>query len=187
MNINAKSFISQSIETVRRFCAENAGLSAIEFAFIAPVMVGLLMSSYEISDALTAYRRVSNVASTIADLTAQATDIDDAEMDDIENAGTVVMLPFGGNDLYMRVTSIVFDEHGDPSVAWSENKNWSDDPAACLANIPEATKVPNMSVICGEAKYKYSNVFGNFIPGFKYMEERYYLVPRKTIAVTRSN
>lgn len=184
--MNAKRFISKGKDTLRRLWEQDSGLSAVEFAFIAPVMAGLLMSAYEISDALTAYRRVSNVASTIADLTAQDTNVKDDEMADIMNSGAIVMTPYGSNFLHLRIVSIEFDNDGDASVAWSDTQNWSDDPSGCLASIPEATQIPNMSVICGEAKYDYSSLLGYLIPGIKYMEERYYLVPRKTIAVTRT-
>jgi len=109
----------------RRYAKNTRGIAAVEFALMAPAMLALMMTTYEMSEALTAYRRVTNVASTIGDLTAQDTTIDDGEMTDILNAGEVVLQPLEVGRLRMRIFSIVFDEDGDPSVAWADTRNWN--------------------------------------------------------------
>ena len=51
--------------------ARRRGVSAIEFALVAPALILLYVGTVEIGNALTVYRRTAQVAATAADLTAQ--------------------------------------------------------------------------------------------------------------------
>ncbi len=55
-----------------QFWRDARGVSAVEFALIAPVMITLLLGSVELSDVMIADRKATSVASTTADLVAQA-------------------------------------------------------------------------------------------------------------------
>ena len=54
-----------------RFMRDRRGVSAIEFALIAPLLILIYVGVAEIGNALTVFRRTSTVAATAADLTAQ--------------------------------------------------------------------------------------------------------------------
>ena len=54
-----------------RFARDRRGVSAVEFAFIAPVMIGLYFGCAEISDGVAADRKVSLIAGALANLAAQ--------------------------------------------------------------------------------------------------------------------
>lgn len=181
-NISKKT---KSLRYFRMFQKDEKGLSAIEFAMLAPVMASMALGAYEISDALKAYRRSANVGSTIGDLTTQATSITDNEMNEIFNAGKAVIAPLDVSKLHMKIFSIEFDNDGNPIVAWAEEEGWDTDPAGCLANIPEAVQIPNRSVVCSESKYDYVSVLEYFFSGVNEFDDRYYLVPRKTISIQR--
>jgi len=62
---------------LQRFHKSEDGVSAIEFAFILPVMVVMFLGVVEVSNYVMAARRVASVASTAADLVAQDTFIGD--------------------------------------------------------------------------------------------------------------
>jgi len=52
----------------RRFARDRRGVSAVEFALLAPVMIGLYIGCVEISDGVAADRKVSLIAATLANL-----------------------------------------------------------------------------------------------------------------------
>ncbi len=53
------------------FAADRRASPAVEFAFIAPLMISLYLDGVEISDAVAANRKTTIVARTVADLVAQ--------------------------------------------------------------------------------------------------------------------
>lgn len=82
--VRAKRFIKD-------FRDDNQGVAAIEFAFIAPVMLVMYFGLLEISMAVSADRKVSHSANVVGDLVTQLTVIDKAEMQDIMEATLAVM------------------------------------------------------------------------------------------------
>jgi len=67
------------------------GLAAIEFAFIAPIMIALYIGLAEISLLVTADRNVSHAASVTGDLATQIETLDLAEIENIFAATLAVM------------------------------------------------------------------------------------------------
>ena len=94
---------------IRRFGRDRRGVSAVEFAFIAPVMIGLYLGCAEISDGVAADRKVSLIAGTLANLTAQATTLLPADMTNIFNASGAIMAPYNAANLTMTVTCLSID------------------------------------------------------------------------------
>ena len=80
---------------MRRLQANDQGVAAIEFAFIAPLVFTLFVGAVEVSQAFTVDRRVMQVASTTGDLVARAdASITQSEMSDIMAVGSYIMLPY---------------------------------------------------------------------------------------------
>jgi Flp pilus assembly protein TadG len=98
---------------------EERGVSAIEFALIAPVMLVLYVGAVEIGNALTIDRRVSLVASTAADLVAQKKTTSNAELKDVANVATGILTPYTTKPLKIVLTSVVADQNNKGKVAWS--------------------------------------------------------------------
>ena len=79
----------------RRFGRDRRGVSAVEFAFIAPVMIGLYLGCAEISDGVGADRKVSLTAggarqSDGAGHRPSAT----ADMSNILDASSAIIAPY---------------------------------------------------------------------------------------------
>ena len=68
---------------LKSFWRDRRGVSAVEFALIAPVLVIFYCGLAELTQAMMAQRRLSNIASSIGDLVAQSAQLNDASRDDI--------------------------------------------------------------------------------------------------------
>ena len=79
------------IAFLRRFGRDRRGASAVEFALIAPLMLGLYIGCVEISDGVAADRKVTLTAGALANLTSQVTTMITADMDNIFAASTAIM------------------------------------------------------------------------------------------------
>jgi Flp pilus assembly protein TadG len=147
------------LRRLRTFARAQAGLAAVEFALIAPMMVFLVFGSVELIDALGANRRAQNAAASLADVVARDTEVSDDERDGFWAALDVLMYPDVGDTMYVCITSMSIDEDGEPSVVWSEAHNavaGGACPSLAAADLPAAMRAPNTSVIVTETTYNYT-------------------------------
>ena len=87
---------------LRRFRQDQSGVSAVEFALLAPIMIALYFGMVEVCQAYMAQKRMSHVTSMVADLTAQAQSVTRNDLTDIFNIGNQIMEPFSPTPLQTR-------------------------------------------------------------------------------------
>ena len=116
---------------IRRFGRDRRGVSAVEFAFIAPVMIGLYLGCAEISDGVAADRKVSLIAGALANLTASCSSsnanagscanniISTTEMGNIFDASSAIIAPYSAANLSMTVSCLSVDANKIATVKWS--------------------------------------------------------------------
>ena len=171
-------------QAARTFAAEERGVSAIEFALIAPVMVAFLLGSIEVNLLLTADRKVTQLTSTIADLVAQDDVITADEMEDIFIAASTILQPYSPAPLKMRVTSVIMDEDGDATVAWSQGKGMTALSPGSSVSTPDGILQNNTSVIMAQVTYDYDSLIGSFVNTNIQLDDTFYLRPRRSASVT---
>lgn len=168
-----------------RFRRANRGLAAIEFALIIPVMLATFFGIAEIANYILAARKVANVASSAADLTAQDTVIDDGEMADIMGALDVVLRPFDPEEAQIRITSVVADADGDTNVAWSDARNTGAYAEGTPIDVPDGIVPDNQGIIMTEVSFTYKTLFGMFLTDGITVSDTFYLKPRRSTTVER--
>jgi len=168
----------------RRFLKDADGIAAIEFALILPVMFIIFFGVVEVSNLLSEDRRVTRVASTVADLVAQDNIVTVAELEGIFEASSAIMGPpeEGEAQVSIVVTSIVMDEDGDIEVDWSRAKNGTprgtDD-----VSPPDGILEPNTSVILAETSFEFSPLVAVLLDAHYTLEDEFYLRPRRSLRV----
>jgi Flp pilus assembly protein TadG len=168
-----------------RFWRDRRGVSAIEFAIIAPVMIAMYFGVGELSGGMMSERRASDVASTIGDLVAQCGRVNDTDLTDIWGAATTIMRPFTTSTLKMRITSIVGDSSGTPQVVWSKVSNWTAVSSPSQVALPTGMiTTSGESVVVAEAQYTYNSPVNYVTKNGLVFNEKFFLKPRKTNAVT---
>ena len=160
------------------------GISAVEFALIAPLMITLLLGSVELSDVMIADRKATSVASTTADLVAQAIQIDNSEITDIFTAATAIMNPYDASGVEVRITSVNI-ETSTTEVGWSDAYNTTPYAPGSSFTLPTGLGLPGGSVVVGEVKYTHNSVIGQFLGGPKEITDTFYMQPRRTLRVLR--
>lgn len=178
-----KSIVEHLTARARRIARNSEGVSAIEFALILPVMVIMFLGAVEFSHALTVDRRVSAVASAVADLTAQTDKITASEVQDMFTAATSIMSPYSSTPISMVVTSVVADEDNKTTVDWSCAENGSPHAKGSNYALPEGLTQPFSSVIVAEVSYSYTPPIGQYMTGGLTMSETFYLRPRRSLTV----
>ncbi len=160
---------------------------------ITPFMIVLLIGMVELTTGLNHDSKVRQIASTMADLVAQAEIISTSEVDDLFKAGDEIIAPYSSTPLDIIVASISFDEDGDPSVDWSYGSATSSPWSNCSAppiTLPSTIQVANTSIVVGRATYTYTPLFAslaqNIFPRAVSMTlgDTFFLRPRLTSTVT---
>jgi Flp pilus assembly protein TadG len=115
----------------RAFGIDDSGLAAIEFAFVLPLMLAIYLGIVELSNGLSASRKVDLVAHAMSDLTGQITGggagsgqaaITDAEMQQIFLAGAALIAPLSATPLTITISEVNIQL---VSGAYKATVNWS--------------------------------------------------------------
>ena len=130
---------------------DRSGAGAIEFAFIAPILLAIYLSSFEITTGYTTARKVLKAASTVADIVTRQTSVDKAFLNGMIDTAEATLAPDSTQDMTMKVTGITIDSTGSAKVLWSWNE-LGGAPYAKGANaeVPEDMRSPSSFLIRAE-------------------------------------
>jgi Flp pilus assembly protein TadG len=169
----------------RRFAADRSGTSAVEFAVLLPLMLVMYFGSIQITDAISADRQVTLVASTVAEITSQCINVTSTDISTILGAASAVLAPFPVNNATVTLSSVTIDNSGNATVAWSQSSPAGSQRSGTVTNlVPQGLLVANTSLIWGEATYNYKPTIGWVITGTLQMYDQIFLRPRQSTSVT---
>jgi Flp pilus assembly protein TadG len=138
----ARYLFDRSAALLQSFRRENGGVAAVEFAFIMPVMMLLVLGIYTISSSAAAHRKLTLAAGAVTSLIAEASTVTTNGVNDIFTAGSLVMAPFSTAISHVYIYKVKAD--GRSCVDWSY-------PASGTAQTPSSP--PAGLVPAGKAGY----------------------------------
>lgn len=162
---------------IRRWCGDERGVSAIEFAMLAPVLILFYMGMTEFCQGFMAQKRMGHVSAMVADLIAQEETVTPATVDDIFDIGGLIMKPFPTATLHQRVSS-VSRASGSATVDWSRGDGMTPRAVGSTMTLPTDLVEDGESVIVAEVTYDYDSAADYLMPGLTRFSHTYYLRPR---------
>jgi Flp pilus assembly protein TadG len=180
--------LAPSARLIARLIADRRGVSAVEFALLAPVMILIYFGLTQFSLAYMAERRASHTAAMIADLVAQSGKTSVRDLQSVAAIGQMLMKPFSATPLTTRISSVTMDDRGRAWVDWSYSSN-----AEVLQPLSKTTPITDLptglasdkeSLIIGETRYEYQSAFKDMMPALTTFGRKYYLRPRTVNQVT---
>lgn len=96
------------------------GMALIEFGFAAPVLVALVMGSFELGRMLLVHQKTEKVAYTVSDVVTQSTSVTNAQLANIVTAASEIMQPFAFGANGVVIITSVYQNGVDvpPTVRW---------------------------------------------------------------------
>lgn len=182
--------ISKKIRAlVARIRGDQEGVAAVEFAIVLPILALLFLGTFETGQALTVDRRVTQAASSVADIIAQGDTINDAGLANVVTLAETIMRPYDGNALDVTIISVIADADGNTTVGWSYKKGggepYSPGDSYTMDGDVANLMTPTSSVIIAETKFNYVPAIGMLLKSGIELSETFYLRPRKSLFVTK--
>lgn len=170
-----KKMFRRGSTIAQRFARDRNGVAAVEFAYIAPILLVMLMATFELSRAVSIDRRLNSVSAMASELVAREEQVNDADLKNIYRSLDHVMKPYNDNSLVVRLLQVRTDTNGATKVEWSSEINSTaleDASNGALTNpypqcstfsIDSELKQNGSRVVVAEVGYNYQPVFGSFI------------------------
>jgi len=171
---------------IKRLPGDCRGVTAVEFALMLPLMLTLFLGSVETSQGVATQRKVSLTAHALADVATQYTDITNADMTNILNAGAAIIAPYSAQQLTEVISELSINAQGQASVVWSDTLGGTARTAGQLVNIPTALAVPNTYLIMAETQFSYTPSYGYVLTGTITLTDQSYMMPRQSTSIART-
>lgn len=174
----------------RKFRENEDGIAAIEFAIIAPVMIGMYFGLAEIASAISVDRRISHGTNVAGDMATQQPEILLADIEEVVSAALRVMDIRDINNVSMDIESFILPAADQPPESRGRIRvnrdvgNFSNFDAASLdTQILNA----NSGVVATRVSYKYTPIEMRFFDSQITLDETFLLKPRRSDAVQIQN
>lgn len=181
-----KSRLRSSIPA--RFTRDDKGIAAIEFAFIAPLMIFMYFGMAEVATAISVDRKVSHSANVAGDLATQSEKVSANEMTEIMTATMMVMgIPTNKyNEVTIEIAS--YARAADDSIiekgkATLKGANGIDFPAFDAASLDKRILSNSSGVVVARVNYIYEPLKLRYMPSNFNLTEVFMLKPRKSANV----
>jgi Flp pilus assembly protein TadG len=160
---------------LRCFLADAAGVAAIEFAYLAPLLMLMTFGTFEMSRALIVHKRFQRASAMVGDLVAREEQLGSTQsqaasaLQGIMTAAQDVMTPYSFTPLQMAISQIRASST-DATItkvewSWSYN-NMPITSCGTQKSMPAANLITTgNAAIVVEAAYKYTPLLTNIIPG----------------------
>lgn len=112
------------LHACRAIARDRRGVAAVEFAFVAPLLIALYFTTIEISQAIDTNKKVGRLSSMVADLVTQQQSVNKAAMQGILNVSNTVLFPYSRSNATVTITAIEVTDEASPEtrVVWSYRK-----------------------------------------------------------------
>jgi Flp pilus assembly protein TadG len=169
---------------LKRFHRDIAAVAAIEFAFIAPVLILMYFGLADLTEGFIVQRRVAHSASAVGDLVAQSSTMTPSSISDVFTAAQSIISPFPTGTLEQRVSSITSNASDAQTVDWSQGNGMTPLATGATVTLPTTAISANQSVIMSEVQYVYSSPINYIFTTPITFSNVYYLHPRVSAQVT---
>ncbi|HEX2842482.1 TadE/TadG family type IV pilus assembly protein [Hyphomicrobium sp.] len=179
---------AQTVRSLRTFWSDVRGVVAVEFGFIAPVLMVLLLGSADLARAIAANRKFELVTSMVSDLVAREEKLTGDDVRKIYDIARLAMSPYGTTDLKVAIIPVASNPtDANKTAVYAATTNRPSFPAAggelakCQAYPLSAGLIAaNESVIVVESSYEFADLF--LLPKMTF-EAKSITRPRKSACV----
>ncbi|MGQ0526919.1 MAG: TadE/TadG family type IV pilus assembly protein [Alphaproteobacteria bacterium] len=184
MNLKKVDMLTALKRFLREWKDSRDGVAALEATMIFPVLLILLLGTYDMGNGIIANQKTIRASQVAADLVTRKRSIDDTGLDEAIEASRLALEPYDASSYGIDIVSIRFDDDEEPEIVWRETRNMTPDPNV-LADVASLADAGN-GVVVVRVKYLFEPVFAGFIVDNIPMEEVAFSRGRKSPVVNKS-
>lgn len=149
----------------RHFLRDRSGLSGLEFALLAPVIVVLFAATLDLGEALMVNRRVNQIATTTSDIVTQEPDWSNQQLKTLLDGATSILEPFIADPATVVVSVLDIDSKGKATVNWSYGYNTDALSAGAQSpvDIPSSIKEPGVQIVVTVVNFEMTTTFTSLL------------------------
>ena len=175
----------------QKFKRDDSGMAAIEMAFIFPVMIIMLVGLVDVTDGLSANRKVTITANTLGDLVSQEPGTTDkSNLNGIFAAAIQTMVPYDGATVGLEIFDYrILPSASKPTLNWEHRSGTNCGAAPAVTDDMAALTSQGNDLIISRTCYNFSYILGSLFSGatsFK-MTDEMTLRPRKSLQLECSD
>jgi Flp pilus assembly protein TadG len=164
----------QARDALSRLWHHSQGGAAVEFAYLVPLLLLMLLGTIEIGRAINVHRHFAMATATTGDLVAReewlgnSTPDAEANLDSMMQSIKHLMQPYDTSTLKLGVFSVRAspDDANDTRVEWRYSYNGQTVPNKCQTYaLPPGLIGKGGSAIVVESTYGFKPLFADFVPG----------------------
>jgi Flp pilus assembly protein TadG len=174
----------------RRLARSTRALGAVEFALTAPFLILMYVGSYQLMDAISAYRKVTITARSLADLATQNETATPDQMQAILDGARQVMTPYSTAGTSLVIAQIAIDHSGTPSLSWvcvngSTPACSASNPKLTISDvvIPAQLKIPDNYLIYSQIVFQYKPAVAGSLIGPLTFSDHIFMNPRQSPSI----
>ncbi len=179
---------------LNRFSDDSSGVVSVEFAFITPFLLLLWLGSISLIDIENATTEVGKVTSTVADILAQAPELNENTVDNAFKASKALIGKDRQGDLEMYVAGIRItkndpnnpNEVGSTQVVWSRGSNLKTLTLPSMGNsynLPMGLRMNEGFIVTTHGKLEHVPLYASEYSAASKVEYEYqnYFTPRNSL------
>lgn len=171
-----------ALSFVQRWWREEHAMAAVEASMIFPVMLVLLVGTFDLGNGILANQKTIRASQVVADLVTRNMSVTNADVDDAVMAGRLALQPFDTANYGVDIVSIRFDEDADPEIVWRETRNMNG--SADILNDVASLAQPNSGVVVATVEYLFEPTFAGFVIDEIQMQEKAFARGRRSAVVS---
>ena len=177
---------------LKRLLDCKGGAALIEFAFAAPILILVYVSTFVLNDEISCSRKVTVTARTLADLTTRYATMSTTNLATIMASSTQVLQPYNAAHASVRVSELLVTSSTTATVVWSSSYRSSGTTtltalsAGASVTIPSSMAVTGTYLILGEISYAYTPALGLGAQTAMTIYDKSYMSPRLSNAIPLS-
>lgn len=168
----------------QRWLRSEDGMAAVEAALVFPVLLAVLLGTYDLGNAILANQKTIRASQVTADLIARNSMVDSVMIEDSIEAGELALEPFSTSSYGVDIVSISFDDNGDASIDWRETRNMT--PLDDILSRVEALSDAGDGVLVVASAYDFEPIFAGFVVDTIEMQEIAFARGRKGARIERN-
>jgi Flp pilus assembly protein TadG len=175
-------------ECLVAFARARSGLAAVEFALLVPVLLLLYLGGFELTQALSTYRKLTDTTTEIASIVSQYAVMSSANVTSVFNASAQIMWPHPSANLKIVLSEVSTDANNNPTVTWSQAYNGAVPLSAGAAvAMPAGLAMANTSYVLVQTAYLYTPTLGGaYVPPIT-LHDSIYMLPRRSPTIAFTN